>query len=202
MVAILEKSEHNVDFHPMVDFIEASPLRSVTESSLRRNLKLKDETGISSLSDTELFENLTLMEYNISPNQKFTFQKGQFSHQWKKYTRRARIAQSSALSTVADEPDSPLRDVDNVHVPSQQKLDLLFSPLYDEFFNAGSNPQDKQPTTNIQSTPTPSTPTYVHAEENNNNQAKEEHLPDDEFTNLFFAPAQEVAESSSYNIGN
>nr|GFC59038.1 hypothetical protein [Tanacetum cinerariifolium] len=26
MVAILEKSEHNADFHPMVDFIEASPL--------------------------------------------------------------------------------------------------------------------------------------------------------------------------------
>nr|GEZ71065.1 putative ribonuclease H-like domain-containing protein [Tanacetum cinerariifolium] len=26
MVAILEKSEHNIDFHPMVDFIEASPL--------------------------------------------------------------------------------------------------------------------------------------------------------------------------------
>nr|GEY10160.1 hypothetical protein [Tanacetum cinerariifolium] len=124
MVAILEKSEHNVDIHPMVDFIEASPLRYaltvkptvyvshirqfwstarietmeeetkilatvdgilriVTESSLRINLKLKDEDGISSLPDTELFENLTLMGYNISPNQKFTFQKGQFSHQWK-----------------------------------------------------------------------------------------------------------------------
>nr|GFA25236.1 hypothetical protein [Tanacetum cinerariifolium] len=27
MVAILEKSEHNDDFHPIVDFIEASPLR-------------------------------------------------------------------------------------------------------------------------------------------------------------------------------
>nr|GEY87773.1 hypothetical protein [Tanacetum cinerariifolium] len=51
----------------MVDFIEASPLR--------RNLKLKDEEGISSLPDTELFENLTLMGYNISPNQKFIFQK-------------------------------------------------------------------------------------------------------------------------------
>nr|GEW61971.1 synaptobrevin, longin-like domain protein [Tanacetum cinerariifolium] len=75
--------EHNIDFHPMVDFIEASLLRPVTESSLRRNLKLKDEEGISSLPDTELFENLTLMGYNISPNQKFTFQKGQFSHQWK-----------------------------------------------------------------------------------------------------------------------
>nr|GEV78723.1 hypothetical protein [Tanacetum cinerariifolium] len=124
MVAILEKSEHNVDFHPMVDFVEASPLRYaltfkptvyvfhirqfwstarieiteegtkilatvdgiyriVIESSLRRNIKLQDEDGISSLHDTELFENLTLMGYNISPNQKFTFQKGQFSHQWK-----------------------------------------------------------------------------------------------------------------------
>nr|GEV87528.1 hypothetical protein [Tanacetum cinerariifolium] len=124
MVAILEKSEHNVDFHLMVDFVEASPLRyaltfkptiyvshiqqfwstariettkegtkilatvdgilrTVIESSLRRNLKLQDEEGISSLPDTKLFENLTLMRYNISPNQKFTFQKGQFSYQWK-----------------------------------------------------------------------------------------------------------------------
>nr|GEZ52546.1 hypothetical protein [Tanacetum cinerariifolium] len=51
-------------------------VRTVSESSLRRNLKLRDEDGISSLRDTELFENLTLMGYNISPNQKFTFQKG------------------------------------------------------------------------------------------------------------------------------
>nr|GFB83990.1 hypothetical protein [Tanacetum cinerariifolium] len=72
----------------MVDFIEAFPLRIettkilatvdgvlriVTESSLRRNLNLQDEEGINSLPDTELFENLTLMGYNISPNQKFTF---------------------------------------------------------------------------------------------------------------------------------
>nr|GEW15950.1 hypothetical protein [Tanacetum cinerariifolium] len=124
MVASLEKSEHNINFHPMVDFIEASPLRytltvkptvyvshirqfwstarietteegtqilatvdgihrTVTESSLRINLKLRDEEGISNLPNTELFKNLTLMGYNISTNQKFTFQKGQFSHQWK-----------------------------------------------------------------------------------------------------------------------
>nr|GEW49722.1 hypothetical protein [Tanacetum cinerariifolium] len=38
--------EHNVDFHPIVDFVEASPLRTVYESSLRRNLKLQDEEGI------------------------------------------------------------------------------------------------------------------------------------------------------------
>nr|GEY23313.1 retrovirus-related Pol polyprotein from transposon TNT 1-94 [Tanacetum cinerariifolium] len=88
----------------------------------------------------------------------------------------------------------------DVHVPSQQELDLLFGPLYDEFFNAGSNPQDKQSTMNIQPTSAPSSPTYVHAKENNDNQAKEEDLPDDEFTNPFYAPAQEVAESSSHNI--
>nr|GEX64220.1 hypothetical protein [Tanacetum cinerariifolium] len=43
----------------------------------------------------------------------------------------------------------------------------------------------------------------VMKKENNNDQAEEgEQLQDDEFTNPFCAPAQEVAESSSHNIGN
>nr|GEV25825.1 synaptobrevin, longin-like domain protein [Tanacetum cinerariifolium] len=58
-------------------------LRTVSESSIRRNLKHNDEAEISSFPDTKLFENLQLMGYNILPNQKFTFQKGQFFHQWK-----------------------------------------------------------------------------------------------------------------------
>nr|GEV10985.1 retrovirus-related Pol polyprotein from transposon TNT 1-94 [Tanacetum cinerariifolium] len=62
--------------------------------------------------------------------------------------------------------------------------------------------QDTQPTTNIQSTSAPSTPTFVHAEENNDNQSEEEHLQNDEFTNPFCVPVQEVAESSSHNLGN
>nr|GEY67996.1 hypothetical protein [Tanacetum cinerariifolium] len=83
-------------------------------------------------------------------------------------------------------------------VPSQQELDLLFGPLYDEFFNAGSNPS-----TNVQSTSAPSTHKNVHTEENNNDQAEEgEQLEDDEFTNPFCAPTQEVAESFSHKIGN
>nr|GEY25011.1 Gag-Pol polyprotein [Tanacetum cinerariifolium] len=86
------------------------------------------------------------------------------------------------------------------HVLSQQDLDLLFGPLYDEFFNAGSNPQDKQPTTNIQPTSAASTLTYVHAKENNDDQAEKDHLPDDEFTNPFCVLTHEVAESSSHNI--
>nr|GEU99391.1 hypothetical protein [Tanacetum cinerariifolium] len=194
MVSILEKSEQNVDFHPIVDFVEASHiryaltfnptvyvshiqqfwstarietmeegtkilatvdgnLRTVTESSIRRNLKLNDEAGISSLLDAKLFENLTLMGYNISPNQKFTFQRGEClgtstephhtpspkaqqtlttTHSslllppvttapiptvtpndttpLRLYTRRARIAQSSALPPIADELASPIGD--------------------------------------------------------------------------------------------
>nr|GEY64167.1 integrase, catalytic region, zinc finger, CCHC-type, peptidase aspartic, catalytic [Tanacetum cinerariifolium] len=91
-----------------------------------------------------------------------------------------------------------VRDLQDADVPSQQELDLLFGPLYDEFFNAGSNPS-----TNIQFTLAPSTHTNVHAEENNNDQAKEgKQLQDDKFTNPFCAPTQEVAESSSHNTGN
>nr|GEY51584.1 hypothetical protein [Tanacetum cinerariifolium] len=85
-------------------------LITISESSIRRNLKLNDEAGISFLPDAELFKNLTLMGYNISPNQKFTFQKGQFSHQWKYLIHTIMIAQSSVLPPVADEPASPLGD--------------------------------------------------------------------------------------------
>nr|GEZ88010.1 retrovirus-related Pol polyprotein from transposon TNT 1-94 [Tanacetum cinerariifolium] len=57
-------------------------------------------------------------------------------------------------------------------VPSQRELDLLFGPLYDEFFNAGSNPS-----MNVQSTSAPSTHTNVHAEENNDQAEEGEQLP-------------------------
>nr|GEW12806.1 hypothetical protein [Tanacetum cinerariifolium] len=107
-------------------------------------------------------------------------------------TSTARTPKQNGASEY-DNPDpvSQRQDVSSsadVHVPSQQELDLLFGPLYDEFFNAGSTLQDKQPSTNIPSTSAPSTRTNVHAEENNNDQAEEgEHLQDDEFTNPFCA---------------
>ncbi|GJW48086.1 gag-pol polyprotein [Tanacetum coccineum] len=111
-----------------------------------------------------------------------------------------------------DNPD-PAQELQNVSssadtiVPSQQELDLLFGPLYDEFFNDGTSrvnksssptdnsaPQDTHPSTNIHPTSEPTTQTNVHAEENNDNQA--------EFTNPFCTPVHEHAESSSRNIGN
>ncbi|GJW99404.1 retrovirus-related pol polyprotein from transposon TNT 1-94 [Tanacetum coccineum] len=94
-----------------------------------------------------------------------------------------------------DNPD-PAPELQNVSpsadttVLSQQELDLLFGPVYDEFFNDGtsrvnksSSPTDNSiqkdtlPSTHIQPTSEPTTPTNVHAEENNDNQA--------EFTNPF-----------------
>nr|GEY60512.1 hypothetical protein [Tanacetum cinerariifolium] len=172
MVAILEKGEFNSDFHPMVDFIAASPLRiettdegthilatvdgiqrTMSESSLRRNLKLRDEDGILSIPDTKLFENLTLMgivplfdnmfvhqgEGSVTPTEPHhtPFPEADTSSHpttssiplpsiptapippvtqpdttpIRQYSRRARIAQSSVLPTIADEPASPVRDV-------------------------------------------------------------------------------------------
>nr|GEX01787.1 copia protein [Tanacetum cinerariifolium] len=71
-----------------------------------------------------------------------------------------------------------------------------FPPDHPHGFVLGSNPS-----TNIQSTSAPLTHTNVHAEENNNDQAKEgEQLQDDEFTNSLCALTHEVAESSSHNI--
>nr|GEV17215.1 hypothetical protein [Tanacetum cinerariifolium] len=166
---LVEKLEHNVDFHQIVDFVEASHIRyaltinptiyvshirqfwstarietkntvdgkprTISESSIRRNLKLNDKEEISTLPDAKLFENLELMGYNILPNQKFTFQKAtnkvynflkmifdgmvrnvnnkgsNFSMYPRQYSRRAtRIAQSKALLTAVDEPASLLRD--------------------------------------------------------------------------------------------
>nr|GEV33968.1 Gag-Pol polyprotein [Tanacetum cinerariifolium] len=101
----------------------------------------------------------------------------------------------------------------NTDAPSLQELDLLFSPLYDEFFTAGntsvskpsflfdnSQQQDTQPTTNVQPTTEPITPTTtVHAEENNDNQAEDARFEPYEFINPLCTPVQELAESSSRN---
>nr|GEX22073.1 hypothetical protein [Tanacetum cinerariifolium] len=177
MVVILEKSEHNVDFHPMVDFIEASPLRYaltvkpiVYVSHIRQfwstaRIETMDEgTQILATVDVpfhtrKLFTTLRVNSPSFSGRivpffDTMLVQQGEGSgtpiepHHTpfpeaqspshtthtspslppvtttsilsitlteitpiRKYTRRARIAQSSALLTVADEPAFPQRDV-------------------------------------------------------------------------------------------
>nr|GEU58770.1 hypothetical protein [Tanacetum cinerariifolium] len=87
----------------------------------------------------------------------------------------------------------------NTIAPSQQELDLLFSTLYDGFFNVGtssvnksssptdnSKQQDTPPKMNNPSSTEPTTPTTnVYAEENNDNQAEDTQFQQDKFINPF-----------------
>nr|GFC85350.1 hypothetical protein [Tanacetum cinerariifolium] len=57
------------------------------------------------------------------------------------------------------------------------------------------------PSTTIPSTSAPSAYTHMHAEENNNDQAEErEHTPDDEFTNPFYHPLEQVRGNPSRSV--
>nr|GEZ90682.1 hypothetical protein [Tanacetum cinerariifolium] len=114
-VTILEKSEYNADFHPIVDFVEASPLRIVpffdtmlihqgkgsrtpTEPhhTPSQEAQPSSPTHISSPSIPTVIPIPTVTQSKPTP--------------LRQYTRRATIAQSSALPPVADEPASPVRD--------------------------------------------------------------------------------------------
>ncbi|GJT81234.1 integrase, catalytic region, zinc finger, CCHC-type containing protein [Tanacetum coccineum] len=98
--------------------------------------------------------------------------------------------------------------------PSLQDVDLLFSPMYEEYFTAGNQSvsksfalsdnlqqHDTQPTLNVQPTSELIIPlTNVNAEENNNNQAKNALFEAYDFINPFAPLGPEAAESSSCNI--
>ncbi|GJS30048.1 hypothetical protein Tco_0490668 [Tanacetum coccineum] len=105
MVAFLEKSTGSAGFHQVIDFLNRSHIcyaltkkpdvyisfisatidghsMSITEASLRRHLKLDDHDGITSIPNSEIFEQLALMGYHTDSD-KLTFQKGAFSPQWR-----------------------------------------------------------------------------------------------------------------------
>ncbi|GKD72310.1 hypothetical protein Tco_1330592 [Tanacetum coccineum] len=55
---------------------------TISEGSLGRHLKLDDQDGLSSIPNSEIFEQLAHMGYNTDST-KLTFQKGAFSPQWR-----------------------------------------------------------------------------------------------------------------------
>ncbi|GKB50261.1 hypothetical protein Tco_0901014 [Tanacetum coccineum] len=54
----------------------------ITEAPIRRHLKLQDSEGLTSLPNTEIFEQLTRIGY-ATTSDSLTFQKGHFAPQWK-----------------------------------------------------------------------------------------------------------------------
>ncbi|GJV16849.1 hypothetical protein Tco_1362172, partial [Tanacetum coccineum] len=67
MVACLEKTEQNTQFHEIVDFLTRSLIYyslttiSIFEASIRRDLQFNDVDGIGCLTNQEIYENLQLM---------------------------------------------------------------------------------------------------------------------------------------------
>ncbi|GJY43755.1 hypothetical protein Tco_0431968 [Tanacetum coccineum] len=77
MVACLEKSEENTEFHQIVDFLSTCSINYaltiindkavvISESSIRNDLLFDDEDGITCLTNDEIFENLAMMG-NLDP---------------------------------------------------------------------------------------------------------------------------------------
>ncbi|GJR43091.1 retrovirus-related pol polyprotein from transposon TNT 1-94 [Tanacetum coccineum] len=96
---------------------------------------------------------------------------------------------------------------------SQQELEFLFSPLFEEYFSAGnssvkksssltdnSKQQETQPTVNVQQPTTPTT-NVIAKEKNTNDQAKiqegDAQIDENKFYNIFSTPVREEAESST-----
>nr|GFA23716.1 hypothetical protein [Tanacetum cinerariifolium] len=124
MVVILEKGEHNIDFHPMVDFLEASPLSpsfsgrivplfdamlvhqgegSGTPTEPHHTPSPKAQTPSHTTHPTSSLPPITTTSIpTVTPTETTPI---------RHYTRRTRIAQSFVPLTVADEPASPHRDV-------------------------------------------------------------------------------------------
>ncbi|GKB06212.1 hypothetical protein Tco_0834445 [Tanacetum coccineum] len=102
MVAILEKTELNTDFHQIVYFLEASHIRqhTITESSIRRHLKLLDDEEDQTTPQEPLQQETTIPSQshsNISTPRRST-------------RGTTRISQSKVPSSRADETASPTRD--------------------------------------------------------------------------------------------
>nr|GEX86135.1 hypothetical protein [Tanacetum cinerariifolium] len=57
-------------------------IKTITEVSIRRHLKLEDSEGISSLPNNEIFEQLALIGC-VSDSDRLTYNKGHFSSQWR-----------------------------------------------------------------------------------------------------------------------
>nr|GEY71411.1 xylulose kinase-1 [Tanacetum cinerariifolium]GEY75457.1 xylulose kinase-1 [Tanacetum cinerariifolium] len=116
----IETTEEGTKILAIVD----DKLRTISESSIRRNLKLNDEAGISEGSGTP-----TELHHTPSPEAQQTLPTTHSSlslpsvtteplptvtpfdtPQLRQYTKRARIAQSSALPTAVNKPAFPLGD--------------------------------------------------------------------------------------------
>nr|GFA34037.1 hypothetical protein [Tanacetum cinerariifolium] len=123
----------------------AKPHHMIASSNSRISSK-----NIPRFSSNDMVHNHYLEEAKKKTQERSRNSKPSLMHSARsKSTANGLVPQQQKASDY-DNPDPVPQQQDvsssaDADVPSQQELDLLFCPLYDEFFNAGSNPQDKQP---------------------------------------------------------
>ncbi|GJW13612.1 hypothetical protein Tco_0017745 [Tanacetum coccineum] len=93
MVAYLEKTDGNTEFHKIISFLTQSSIHyaliviagkpvSISEASIRSDLLFDDADGIDSLPNQAIFDAIKLMGYEGDLTV-LTFNKSQFSPQWR-----------------------------------------------------------------------------------------------------------------------
>ncbi|GJS22748.1 hypothetical protein Tco_0451380 [Tanacetum coccineum] len=113
MVAYLEKSDENAEFHQIVDFLSTCSINYaltavvISESTVRNDLLFDDEDGITCLINDEIFENLALMGYE-QLSTKLTFQKGN-GYRWQSQAPRNHggVLAQTRSERVLKQPNEP-----------------------------------------------------------------------------------------------
>nr|GEU65342.1 hypothetical protein [Tanacetum cinerariifolium] len=108
MVAILEKSEHNIDFHPIVDFVEASPFREKTNKHTKSTCPLNPKY-VAKLARLVTEQGTT----TAAATEQATTTATAAGQGATTTTANEEAATTTIVSeeAIADEPASPLRDV-------------------------------------------------------------------------------------------
>ncbi|GJV46381.1 hypothetical protein Tco_1430917 [Tanacetum coccineum] len=165
MVACLEKTEENAEFHQTVDFLSICLINYaltavvISESSVRSDLLFNDEDGIACLTNDEIFENLALMGYEQLFT-KLTFQKEPFNDTYETPTYSKKVFSNMARkSKKISRRVTPLFDsmlVQN-HAPKGEGSTIPPEPQPTPFI---SQPNVLEPQTESLQTETP--PTVSH----------------------------------------
>ncbi|GKD34565.1 hypothetical protein Tco_1250074 [Tanacetum coccineum] len=133
MVACLEKTEENAEFHQIVDFLSTCLINYaltavvLSESLVRSDLLFNDEDGIACLTNDEIFENLALMGYE-QLSTKLTFQKGKVTLLFDSMLVQNQAPEGKG-STIPPEPQpTPSTSQPNVSEPQTESLQTETPP--------------------------------------------------------------------------
>ncbi|GJR94240.1 hypothetical protein Tco_0266414 [Tanacetum coccineum] len=142
MVACLEKSDENAEFHQIVDFLSTCSINYaltqihaivdgkavvISESSVRSDLLFNDEDGVTCLTNDEIFENLALMGYE-QLSTKLTFQKGNITLLFASMLVQNQAPEGVGSAVHPEPQPTPSTSQPNVSEPQIASLHIETSP--------------------------------------------------------------------------